>query len=61
MSRWEQGTPGGLAGEQAVVTNVTTFGVRGAQLVRELHLSIAPEGKHDERASVSQYFSCFRL
>lgn len=39
----QQGTPGGLAGEQAVVTNVMPFGVRGTQLLKELdHLSIAP-------------------
>lgn len=53
----QQGTSGGLAGEQAVVvTNVTPFGVRIARLITELdHLSIAPgaEGKQDEITSVS--------
>lgn len=57
VSRWAAGcTPGGLAGEQAVLTNVAPFGVRGAQLLGENdHLSVAPgaKGKQDEITSIS--------
>lgn len=60
----QQDTAGSLAGEQAVVTDVTPSDLRGAELLRELdHLSIAPgaKGNQDEITAASEHFSCFRL